>query len=242
MNYDKSKINEIINMSSKEFREKYKGNKTEYLINIPPELINSLSKENLYKLTKSLSIISSSRKKRIMDFMVDNPELPTANIFREGHKISYMDEKLSPNKELSIQKLRNLYLKQRNFLTAKSSTIKGFTEILDDFYKRISKGMKEVNKIVGYEENEVRVLNKEDYKKLWQLYNEVKDRYTGSGFDSNQIQSMVYEIVEEYGEHNDLNGLLQILEETYTPEYIYEQKKLLEIEDDENAFSTNLGR
>ena len=226
-------INDIIialDTPSSQFKKKHIKSKTDYLTSINPELINSMPKELLYKLTKSLSITALSRRTKLERYLEENQDVPTANIFREGHKIDYKEEKLSPNRNMSIQKLRNLYIKQRNFLQAKSSTVKGLTEILEDFYSRITESVKTIHN-VNDNSSGVRPLSREDYKKLWKVYSQIEEHFTGAGYDSNQIQSMVYEIVEEYGEYNDVEDLVQLVLENYSPEYMYELKKSKEIED-----------
>lgn len=236
-------VNEVINANPKEFKKKYGITKTSYLLDIPPEYVNRLSKEELFKLTKSLSSTATNRKSKLEDFLIENPNVPRANIVRVGHKINYIEETLTPNKDMSIQKLRNLYIKQRNFLNAKSSTEKGIKSILKDFYKRIGKGLSEVYKITLKGDYELSELSNDDYKKLWNIYKAVEERYVGSGFDSNQIQAMAYDIVQQYGEYNDVEDLISIMEEMYTPEYLYETKKMTELDnEDDDTFSSSFGK
>lgn len=113
--------------------------------------IGDISKLNRQELAKTVSILGSAANKRLKRFSNKEIETPaTRAVARSGGKISVADK--------NINELRAEFVRAKTFLTAKTSTYKGFTNVQKQFEKRIGG-----------------ILTPAETKEFWSAYNKLSE-------------------------------------------------------------------
>lgn len=170
-----------------------------YITNISMEDISSMNKKELYELVKQSSEKYKERlynlKKKLKEYGLPTPsilkewgnlavstqkKLTKYNIVNKNTKhIDYSRLKVSPKENDSVNALRYKFKFIQDFLKSKTSLPSGWKKTMDNFYERLG-GTKKLGKI--------------NYKRLWDIYQKVKQQKTMTNFDSTQIQKIIYEL------------------------------------------------
>ena len=156
------------------------------LLSIPWEQINKMSYDEMYKYQKQIGVYAERRRKAALEaYHRNNIPLPTIYKDEVNTKFSF---KPSGNKN----DLRSQISKTRNFLQAKTSTIKGWKDTLKNFVDRLNEKVGLDNKSINKFE-----LDENQYKALWDIYNKLEEiqssATTKDFYDSNQRQREIYE-------------------------------------------------
>lgn len=194
----------------------------------------TLTKKDLYDLSSRFAIPAYNRRTDLLKFISDNN--PTPNILSNEYskldkdtntrvgierKYEYGTESFSPKKDMSLSELRNLVNKQILFLSAKTSTVSGWKNVLSKFYTNLKDAYDKIG--INFKRVE---LNDEGYKKLWQVYNRIEQEYKETNLDSHQIVRMIYDvIIKKDGYNVSIDDLIKEIEKINSPTNIYETLK-----------------
>lgn len=169
------------------------------LLSIPWEQINKMSYEEMYKYQKQIGAYAERRRKAALKaYHRNNIPLPTIYKDEVNTKFSF---KPSGNKN----DLRRQISKTRNFLEAKTSTIKGWKDTLKNFVDRL-------NEKVGLDDKYINKfeLDENQYKALWDIYNKLEEiqssATTKDFYDSNQRQREIYEAMVDLQIPKDMSS------------------------------------
>jgi hypothetical protein len=169
------------------------------LLSIPWEQINKMSYEEMYKYQKQIGVYAERRRKAALEaYHRNNIPLPTIYKDEVNTKFSF---KPSGNKN----DLRRQISKTRNFLEAKTSTIKGWKDTLKNFVDRL-------NEKVGLDDKSINKfeLDENQYKALWDIYNKLEEiqssATTKDFYDSNQRQREIYEAMDDLQIPKDMSS------------------------------------
>lgn len=169
------------------------------LLSIPWEQINKMSYEEMYKYQKQIGTYAERRRKAALEaYHRNNIPLPTIYKDEVNTKFSF---KPSGNKN----DLRRQISKTRNFLEAKTSTIKGWKDTLKNFVDRL-------NEKVGLDDKYINKfeLDENQYKALWDIYNKLEEMQSSATtkdfYDSNQRQREIYEAMVDLQIPKDMSS------------------------------------
>lgn len=186
----------------------------DYIKNLSGEEISKLKREEVYNLVKDGYEIMTERLDELDKFR-KGLNIPKPIVMKqwgnigttisdrikkyglltdkeiEKGEISYstlhLDAKSDDTREALLYKLRHI----QGFLKTKSSTPEGWQDVLNNFYKRVTG--KDIDKLEGRE-----YLGKINYRKFWEIYNNVQDLNVLSNLESSQVQKVIYNLrVEE---------------------------------------------
>lgn len=134
---------------------------------------------------------------------IDNHAKMLKNAPKDAQSYRYID--FSVSSKMTINQLRNQFHYIRNFLSAKTSTVGDWKDHLKTFKQSLEN---EVEKMTG-ERKTLRYLNREQFYKLWDIYNRLKDSDM-VGYSSTQVQLMVYNSIVKKTLPTDENGDIDI--------------------------------
>lgn len=169
------------------------------LLSIPWEQINKMSYEEMYKYQKQIGVYAERRRKAALEAYHRN-NIPLPTIYKDEVNIKF-SFKPSGNKN----DLRRQISKTRNFLEAKTSTIKGWKDTLKNFVDRL-------NEKVGLDDKSINKfeLDENQYKALWNIYNKLEEiqssATTKDFYDSNQRQREIYEAMVDLQIPKDMSS------------------------------------
>lgn len=169
------------------------------LLSIPWEQINKMSYEEMYKYQKQIGVYAERRRKAALEAYHRN-NIPLPTIYKDEVNIKF-SFKPSGNKN----DLRRQISKTRNFLEAKTSTIKGWKDTLKNFVDRL-------NEKVGLDDKSINKfeLDENQYKALWDIYNKLEEiqssATTKDFYDSNQRQREIYEAMVDLQIPKDMSS------------------------------------
>lgn len=187
----------------------------EELINLD---VGDVSKMSRRELAKAVSTLGSAANKRIKRFEKAGVETPAVRgVKRSGGNISV--------KGKNINELRSEYVRAKTFLSAKTSTRKGYTKIQKEFETRVGGKMTEdeaksfwsaYNKLSELEPNFLKLFGSDRMQQY--LRNEVvqnpgkeTDALVKMGKD--RLEEMYQQIEKEYAEkEGGINGLSDFFE------------------------------
>ena len=153
----------------------FKGKTTKELLNIDIKDFNALSRTDLSKL---VSRVGSTANKRLQSLEHSKIQTPASRqIKRSGGKIT--------TKGKNLNQLRAEYIRARNFLTAETSTIKGYKEYKQDILHNLN--------IEGRDD-----LTNNQFTKLWKAYEilkEISPEVSSKKFKYEVIQEIADEII-----------------------------------------------
>lgn len=216
-----------------------------------------MSKKELYDFTKITFNIAKNRQERMKSYMKEKglEMTPAMRVVDIPHKQSktkaskfegsfkgYQDYDfdLKDMNKYSINELRYKFRVGQRFLNTKTSTEKGFENMLTNFGKRISK------ELVGDKKEQLEEKNKikdfysisDNYDMLWRLYREISERYAIDEkglLTSNAVQKMIYETQVE-NNISSFEDLYEILRNRIDEQYQEEYEKQF----DEDIFSKGI--
>lgn len=147
------------------------------LLNIDIADFNKMSRK---ELSKAVSTLGATANKRLKSFETKGIKSPaTSALSKSGGKISA--------KGKNINQLRAEYVRAKNFLTAETSTIKGYKQNQRDVIEQLG--------LEGVDE-----LTEKQFNKLWQAYEILKERspeISNKRFKYSVLQDIADEIISD---------------------------------------------
>lgn len=171
-------VEEIKNLSQEDIS---KLNKEE-LLSLTREARKKMT-DRINKLNKSLSRYDIPLPTVLKDWgnlaLEKEKRMTKYGILKNRKNVNYTTLKLAPKETDKINTLRYKFKFIQDFLKSKTSLYSGWKKTLEDFYRRIGGTTK---------------LQGEEYKKLWEIYNEARKNHTLTNYDSSQAQRIIYEL------------------------------------------------
>lgn len=112
------------------------------LINIPIEQFNKLKKDELIKIVNQMHRYSVKRIKNLENRNIYSPALQGYSGFGDIHHYNAFKDVLEYNtymNNMTLQQVRAEYRRERNFLKAETSTIKGYKKYKTNIIKKMKK-------------------------------------------------------------------------------------------------------
>lgn len=170
--------------------------KTSEAMNISFKEFNSLNKRDLSRLVSTLSATANKRLKRLSEKEVNTPAYKYA-ISSGGKFIS---------KGKNLNELRAEYIRVRDFLNMKTSSLKGYRNVKIDLANRL-----------GIDKKKILNLSENYWSDFWDLYNK-SDELTPFILGSVDRQKYVFDIfIENKGLDSD--ELEKVLQERFNEFY-----------------------
>ena len=165
----------------------------EQLLNLDVGDIQKLDRKQLAKVVSQLGSAANKRVKRFNEKGIETPAVK--GLSRSGGNISVSGK--------NVNQLRAEYVRAKTFLTAKTSTRKGYISVIKNFEKRIGGA-----------------LSPEETKKFWSAYNklsELEPRFLKLYGSDRMQQYLRDEIVQNPVSDSDdlLSSSLRQLQDTY---------------------------
>lgn len=128
-----------------------KGITSKQLLDMPYDIFNKLSKPELRLIVNRLAGVAN---KRVKTLNKHNYKAVTRSIMESGGKFTTRGK--------DINKLRAEYIRVKQFLQSKTSTVRGINKVQAETIKTLkSKGIN---------------ITKEDFNKFWETYERIKER------------------------------------------------------------------
>lgn len=180
-----------------------KGLKISDIMDISWEKLNSLNLEDMRQLTGRLVSASNKRIRR----------LSTAKRGTSSFAYQYIEErgKTFSTRGKDINQLRTEFKTAKQFLSMKTSTIKGW-----------NKYRKEMEQRTGYiTDDESKEWSDSTWKKYWKVYRRFTETHGGTykKGDSDRIQRMLTEIMNSNDKRKSADSFQKIIEDEYTEMY-----------------------
>ena len=180
-----------------------KGLKISDIMNISWEKLNSLNLEDMRQLTGRLVSASNKRIRR----------LSAAKRGASSFAYQYIEErgKTFSTRGKDINQLRTEFKTAKQFLSMKTSTIKGW-----------NKYRKEMEQRTGYiTDDESKEWSDSTWKKYWKVYRRFSETHGGTykKGDSDRIQQILMEIMNSNDKRKSADSFQKMIEEEYTEMY-----------------------
>lgn len=180
-----------------------KGLKISDIMDISWEKLNSLNLEDMRQLTGRLVSASNKRIRR----------LSTAKRGTSSFAYQYIEErgKTFSTRGKDINQLRTEFKTAKQFLSMKTSTIKGW-----------NKYRKEMEQRTGYiTDDESKEWSDSTWKKYWKVYRRFTETHGGTykKGDSDRIQQMLMDIMNSNDKRRSADSFQKMIEEEYTEMY-----------------------
>ena len=170
--------------------------KTNEAMNITFREFNNMSRKDLSKLVSTLAATANKRLKRFAEKDVKTPAYKYA-LSTGGKFIS---------KGKNLNELRAEYIRVRDFLNMKTSSLKGYRNVKIDLANRI-----------GIDKKDILSLSEDYWSDFWDLYNK-SDQLTPFILGSSDRQKYVFDIfIENKGLNSD--ELEKVLQERFNEFY-----------------------
>lgn len=150
------------------------------LLNLTAAQINKMSRKELASVVSSLGKTANQRLTRIEQANVNTPQYQKA--MREGGRFRARNK--------SLNQLRNEYVRVKEFLNSKTSSLRGYRQTKRDFEKRMGGNNKP--------------LTDKQYERFWKF--ERKTRAISGGFNYVDRMKIAYQVFTEnkYASFDDL--------------------------------------
>lgn len=183
--------------------------------------------DKLLKYAKQALSYSIAGAKSAQEALKKHPDLPVPIEYRKAEAKTVIDVLRDEfeGKDLSkmhISQVRRALRLSIGFLNTKTRTIKGWKEYLNNFVERIG-------------EKANIVINKQDYKRYWDLYNKVLKINPIEGYrqgGSTEVQRMLIDTITQVGKNATDEDLLEFIANNLEVEYIKRQQKGMDIDDE----------
>lgn len=180
-----------------------KGLKISDIMDISWEKLNSLNLEDMRQLTGRLVSASNKRIRR----------LSTAKRGTSSFAYQYIEERGKTFSTLGkdINQLRTEFKTAKQFLSMKTSTIRGW-----------NKYRKEMEQRTGYiTDDESKEWSDSTWKKYWKVYRRFSETHGGTykKGDSDRIQQMLMNIMNSNDKRRSVDSFQKMIEEEYTEMY-----------------------
>lgn len=180
-----------------------KGLKISDIMDLSWEKLNSLNLEEMRQLTGRLVSASNKRIRR----------LTTAKRGTSSFAYQYIEERGKPfsTRGKDLNQLRTEFRTAKQFLSMKTSTIKGW-----------NKYRKEMEERTGYiTDNESKEWSDSTWKKYWKVYRRFTETHGGvyRKGDSDRIQQELMEIMNSNDKRKSADSFQKLIEEKYDEMY-----------------------
>lgn len=188
---------------------------TKDLLNINSDDLNKYSKSELSKIVSTLSSTANKRLKRFSDKGIETPA--TLSVSKSGGKFG--------SRGKTLNQLRSEFMRVKNFLGLKTSTVKGYQKVKTDFFDR-----------VGVKTGKEFSLTDEELNKFWRIYDKTAN-LAPFVKGSPDRQKMVYDVFIENSDRSE-EDILKLLQSRFTD--FYEETQEIEDEYSTSDFFTVL--
>lgn len=170
--------------------------KLQDLLNISATNLNKMTRSELSKVVSQLGSAANKRLKRFEE----------SGIKSGAYSQTIKAGRFSARGK-SLNQLRNEYIREKQFLESKTSTIRGYREVKRNFEKNI----------IGTNNT----LTDKQYERFWRFYNKAKS--VGKGFRYIDKMKIAYQIFNE-NKRASFDSMLGQLEERINKEYEYREE------------------
>lgn len=180
-----------------------KGLKITDIMDMSWEKLNSLSEEDFKAVTNRLVSASNKRIKRLTGTKRGKSSFAYQYVEERGRKFSTRGK--------SLNQLRTEFKSAKQFLSMKTSTVKGWKKYRAEMEKR-----------TGYAtENESSNWSDATWRKYWKVYRRFEETHRGTfkKGDSDRIQQMLTEIMNSNDKRRSADTFQEMIEEEYTDMY-----------------------
>lgn len=146
----------------------------EELANLDIADFSLMNRRELSKVVSRLSSAANKRLKRMEQKEIESPAYKSAQ--KSGGRFGA--------KGKTLNQLRAEYMRVSDFLKMKTSTVKGYKKVKQEFYKRVEAK-------IGEE------LTEDELSKFWSFYNEIEPSLEAVKYTYKDRQKVVYEIFTE---------------------------------------------
>lgn len=170
--------------------------KLQDLLNISANELNKMSRKELSKVVSQLGGTANKRLKRFEDLNIKS------GVYSQTIKAGRFSARGK-----TLNQLRNEYVREKQFLESKTSTIRGYREVKRNFEKNI----------IGSDTT----LTDKQYERFWKFYNKAES--ISKGFRYIDKMKIAYQIFNE-NKRASFDSMLGQLEERINKEYEYREE------------------
>lgn len=208
-----------------------------YFENLGDEELSKLTRQQLIRRLKKANQLAVERRSEALEYLKNNPDVPTPLIYKNYTKtvrpkhgaIDWKNYDFDFENGETLNQLRHKLITTRNFLNAKTSSIQGWLNTLQDLTIQIGKDLGisvDVNELSGYK-----------YKRLWRVFNKVIEsnpNLASSHEDSTQLRNMIFRTMtqKEYRGYG-VDRLTNVIESMIDDNYMNRTGELSDIIDEE---------
>ena len=180
----------------------FKGVSTEQIAATDLDTFSSWDRQTLSKAVRRLADTANKRIKSLEKKGIESPAY--LNVSKSGGKFSTRGK--------SINQLRSEFIRARNFLGMKTSTIKGYEKVKEDFFDRV-----EATSLQRMS------LSDRELNRFWRLHDKTESTILPFVKGSEQSQKIVYDI---FIQNMDLEekDLIDLVENSFNGYYTYVQE------------------
>lgn len=181
------------------------------LLNLTHDILNSLTEKELRRYVQQLASAGNKRLKRFSDKNIST--FATVAVDRSGGKFS--------TAEKNLNELRSEYLRIRKFFNSKTSTIKGYRDV-------IKRG------VAALEETGI-VINEDDYANIWTIYERIKARHPE--IENLGMKYKILEMINEYmSDGVDPEDIIDYISANFNDIYEDQERRSQEFDSIEKLF------
>ena len=170
--------------------------KMQDLLNLSAETLNKMTRNELSKVVSQLGSTANKRMKRFEESGINS------GVYSQTKKAG----KFSARGK-TLNQLRNEYIREKQFLESKTSTIRGYRAVKKNFEENV----------IGTSNT----LTDKQYERFWKFYNKADS--IGKGFRYVDKMKIAYQIFNE-NKRASFDSMLQQLEERIDKEYEYREE------------------
>ena len=191
------------------WKDPFKGVSTEAIRETDIETLNTWDRRTIARAVRRLA---DTANKRIKAFIQKGLETPAfLNVQKSGGKFTTRGK--------DVNQLRSEFIRARDFLKMKTSTIKGYERVKADFFER-------VEATTGQKMS----LDDDDLTKFWRLYDEMESDISPFVKGSPQGQKVVYDVFIKNLDKNQ-EELIDIVKKKFDLYYEQQQEEQRELEE-----------
>lgn len=155
------------------FKNPFRGKSLEQVYDVDVETFNKWNRQTLSAAVRRLSDAANKRIKRFEDKGLETPAY--LNVMKSGGKFSTRGK--------TINQLRSEFIRVRDFLKMKTSTVRGYEKVKEDFFTRVNATTSQ------------RIsLSDDDLNRFWRIFDKTESSIIPFVKGSEQSQKMVFDV------------------------------------------------
>lgn len=199
------------------------GLKISDIIDMSWDDIGKLSTQDLKQLTSRLVSASNKRIRRLEKTRLGTSSYAYQTVEERGRKFSVR----GMNRNQTLME----FGKARHFLQSKTSTVKGWKDVLESTEERITKTL---------DTKDLKWSDK-TWSKFWKVYRRFEENHSGTfkKGDSTRFQQFITEIMQDSDKRRSADHFTQKIEEEYA-KYYESAQSMFDVEDEEDSEETDI--